>query len=161
MAGFMTAGTAGRPGVVYTTAVTPVLTIAMTTDNKEMIFLKGVASTGIGSWVSYDEAGATLLLNTSTAGSLVSPLAVASAATVASTYGWYYISGAVSASLGSAVADNGKLYASAADGVAEDAVSAGNQIHGAYARVATTTAAVTAASVQISRPFIGVTDAII
>jgi hypothetical protein len=161
MAGFQTAGTAGRPGTVYTTAITPVGTIAMTTDQKECIFLKGVASTVAGSWVAFDEAYVTTLLNTSTAGSLVSQLAVASAATVASTYGWYYISGAVSASVGSAVADNGKLYASAADGVVEDAVSAGNQIHGAYARAATTTAAVLLSSVQISRPFIGVADAII
>lgn len=61
------------------------------------IFLKGVASTIIGSWVSYDETGLTTLLVKTEADKL-KPLAIAlSANNAATTFGWYQIFGEVAA----------------------------------------------------------------
>lgn len=60
----------------------------------EFIYLKGIASTVIGSVVNYD-AGFLTALNT-TGLSTPRPLAVAMSANVANQYGWYQISGIAS-----------------------------------------------------------------
>ena len=57
----------------------------------EFIYLKGVGSTAVGSVVSYDDSFQTALA--SIAIGTPRPLAVAMAATVASTKGWYQIGG--------------------------------------------------------------------
>src|SRR6478752_3435722 len=56
----------------------------------EFIYLKGAASTVLGSWVTYnaDDYSTTLL-----AANAIGPVAVAMGATVASTSGWYQIQG--------------------------------------------------------------------
>lgn len=48
--------------VVDTSAKTTVLTRAFDSAGNEYIYLKGVASTIVGSWVTYDETGLTTLL---------------------------------------------------------------------------------------------------
>jgi hypothetical protein len=58
----------------------------------EFIFLKGVASTVVGSLVTYDQTLATTTLAPATGGN--GPVAVAMSANVASQYGWYQIAGA-------------------------------------------------------------------
>lgn len=157
MPGFITPGTAGRPGEVHTTAKNELGKIAEGTDGKDYIYLQGVASTIAGSWVAYDELGVTLALDSDTAASLNSPIAVATAATVANTYGWYGVRGSFSAGAGT-VADNGKVYATSTAFICDDAAVTGNQVHGAVWRSAD---ASSLATVQIDYPFIGVTDAII
>lgn len=110
-------------------------TRAFDTEGREWIYLKGVASTVAGSWVTFDDTGATALL----AANAVGPVAVAGAATVANTYGWYCIhSGAttVTARVAANTADNAQLGREGADGVAGDGRSAGDQIIGAVARAA-------------------------
>lgn len=167
MAAILTSPVVGAPGEVHSTLKNPLMTIAKGRDANgfpaEYIYLSGVASTVAGSWVAYDEAGITLLLDSDVAGSLVSPVAVATAIVDAATkYGWYQIAGNALANVHSAVADNAKLYAqSTPAGEADDAAVTGNQIHNAFTRAATTTAAVALSSVQIDHPFIGVADAII
>lgn len=114
----------------------------------EFIYLAGVASTAEGSWVTYDEAGATTLLATGA----TEQVAVAMAATVASTYGFYARKGKVAASTTS-VDDNDILYQEAA-GQCSDTVTAGDRVYGATARSATDTPATGLSWVQLDRPFV-------
>src|SRR5215207_11732851 len=56
----------------------------------EFVYLKGVASTAVGSWVLYNEDdGTTSLL----AANDIGQVAVAMSANVANQYGWYQING--------------------------------------------------------------------
>jgi hypothetical protein len=104
----------------------------------EFIYLQGVASTIVGSVVTYDEAGLTTLL----AANAVGPVAVACAITVASTYGWYCIYGTVLTDVVANCADNAKLGRETTDGKVGDGYAAGDAITGAVSRAATTAAAV-------------------
>lgn len=63
--------------VVDTSAKTTVLTRAFDSAGDEYIYLKGVASTVVGSWVNYDETGTTTLLPANAIG----PVAIAMAIT--------------------------------------------------------------------------------
>ena len=60
----------------------------------EFIYLKGVASTVVGSLVTYDPYVGTTTLSPATGYNLSDPVAVAMSANVASQYGWYQIAGA-------------------------------------------------------------------
>lgn len=111
----------------------------------EYIYLQGVASTAAGSWVTYDEAGVTTLL----AANAIGPVAIAQAATVASTYGWYLIFGYCSAKVAASFADNGNLYATATAGTADDAIVAGDRVKNAIGRSAESSGA---ATVQVWYP---------
>lgn len=62
---------------VDTSAKTTILTRAFDNAGNEYIYLKGVASTVVGSWVNYDETGTTTLLPADAKG----PVAVAMAIT--------------------------------------------------------------------------------
>lgn len=112
----------------------------------EYIYLKGVASTALGSWVTYDELGVTTLL----AANAIGPVAIAQAATVANTWGWYLIDGSCSAKVSTGFADNGNLYATATAGEADDAVVAGDRIKCAIGRSAISGGL---ATVQVNRPY--------
>lgn len=171
MPGFITPGTAGRPGEVHDSAKVPVGTVATGTDGFEYVYLKGLASTVEGSWVTYDELGVTAGIDSDDAASIKGPVAIATAAVVADKYGWYgrkghFICGAISG--GDAAAD-GKVYATATIFLADDVAVTGNQIHGAIFRTqegeANTPLGLDAtaalATAEIHYPFIGVTDAII
>lgn len=170
--GFAWPAVAGRPGVVYTTAINPLGTTARGTDGREYVFLQGVASTVLGSWVAYDEQGVTTGVDSDVAGSIKGDVAIATAAVDATTkYGWYgrkghFACGAISG--GDAAAD-GKVFATSTVFLTDDVAVTGNQIHGAIFRTqegeANTDLGLDAtaalATVQINYPFIGVTDAII
>ncbi len=80
----------GAPGSIHTTARNPVGTRAFDDAGNEYIYLKGVASTVLGSWVYYDE----LFLTVLTVANSLGGIAIAYGATVASTWGWYGIFGA-------------------------------------------------------------------
>lgn len=144
------------PGVnvanIDTTPVFPVGTIMQARDTVtssvgEFIYLKGVASTAAGDVVEYDLSTPA---TTRWAGSVSTgkPLAIAMAATVANTYGWYQIGGVATVNIGGAVIAGNPVYWQAT-AVVDDAQVSGKQMAGA---TFLSTAAATNALVQISRP---------
>lgn len=114
----------------------------------EFIYLKGVGSTAVGSWVTYnmDDGSTTLLVPNA-----IGPVAVAMSANVADQYGWYQIQGKAVASAAD-VADNGKVYIDTVSGRCDDAVVAGDKVHNAKWASAEDTAT-NLAEVEIARPF--------
>jgi len=120
----------------------------------EFIYLKGVASTGIGSWVTYnvDDWTTTLL-----AANAIGPVAIAMSATDATTdYGWYQISGKAVGLCLTGFADDGLVFATATAGAIDDASVNGDLVNlakGASAKLATT-AEPSAAHFEIHRPFV-------
>ena len=115
----------------------------------EFIFLKGVASTAVGSWVAYfpDDWSTVLLVADQKA-----PVAVAMSANVALQYGWYQISGkAVGLALAS-YADNALVYTTATPGSVDDTVIAGERVKNAIG--ASTIVGAGLAEFEINRPFV-------
>lgn len=94
----------------------------------EFIYLKGVVSTAVGSWVTYrQDDNTTILLVADAAG----PVGVAMSANVAAGYGWYQICGKASGLAAASFADNGDVYITAVAGVVDDAVVDGDMVHNA------------------------------
>lgn len=94
----------------------------------EFVYLKGVASTVEGSFVTYrpkDFASALLAANA------IGAVGIALAATVASKYGWYQRTGKGVGKVAAAFADNGLVYATATAGTADDAAVAGDRVKNA------------------------------
>lgn len=115
----------------------------------EFICLKGVASTAVGTWVTYNLDDSTTTLLTANA---IGPVAVAmSANTAATTFGWYQISGKAIAKAAD-VADNGKVYIDTMPGRCDDAVVAGDKVFNAKWASAEDTAT-GLAEVEIERPW--------
>jgi hypothetical protein len=117
----------------------------------EFIYLKGIASTAVGSWVTYNrDDGTTALL----AANAIGPVAVSmSANIVATTYGWYQISGKAVGACLTAFADNGLVFATATAGSVDDTSVAGDLVNlakGASASVADSGVA----DFEINRPFV-------
>ena len=116
---------------------------------KEYIYLTGVSSTVVGSWVTYDELGITALL----AADAIGPVAVAMAITDASTeFGWYQIWGSAQAKIVASCAADVMIGRETTDGSAGDGADGADLIFGAVSREATTPAAV--ATVQLYYPFV-------
>jgi hypothetical protein len=118
----------------------------------EFIYLKGVASTIAGSWAVYnpDDWSTTLSVADATGS-----LAIAVGANVASSYGWYQISGLCPvAAVAADVADNAVLYLTATPGMVDDSDVAGDFISGAKAASANATGGASTIQVEISRPFV-------
>lgn len=133
---------------VDATASLPVLTRTAGDDGNEYVYLKGVAGTVAGSVVTFNDQGESALL----AASAIGPVAVAQAATVKDTYGWYCIYGLTDAKVVANSAANTTIGRETSDGSVGDGKSAGDEIIGAIQRKATTTAAL--ATIQISYPFV-------
>jgi hypothetical protein len=121
----------------------------------KFIYLKGVASTVVGSVVTYDGATAGVptfqtVLAPSTA-VLAQPLAIAQSANVANQYGWYLMAGGVSivSTNGTLAAGPGPVYL-AGSGQVTSTAAAGKQIMGARNLTATGTPATNQALVQFS-----------
>lgn len=137
----------GKTGAIDTTAAHKVITRAFDENGNEYIYLAGCASTAVGSWVTYDEDGATTLL----AANAIGPVAVATVANTSTTaYAWYQIFGEATALLAASCADNAKLGRETTDGYAGDGFAAGDAITGAVSRGSTTGAAT--ATVQLCYP---------
>jgi len=116
----------------------------------EFIYLKGVADTVLGSWVTYNaDDNSTALL----AANAIGPVAVAMAATVADKFGWYQISGKAVGKALAAYADNGLVYATATAGSIDDAVVAGDRVKLAKGASAVGTPSTGLAEFEIQRPF--------
>lgn len=118
----------------------------------EFIYLLGVASTVVGSIVTYD-ASTHLTVLSAVGGNIPRPIAVAMSANVASSYGWYQIGGISVMKKQCTVS----LAAGAAVGVLSTGLIAGTgtgkEIEGAVvAAVASATAGKTTVLVTISRP---------
>jgi hypothetical protein len=116
----------------------------------EFIYLKGVASTAIGEWVTYnpDDFSTALL-----AANAIGPVAVAMSACVASEYGWYQIHGKAVGLAAASYADNGLVYATATAGTVDDAVVAGDRVKNAKGASAVDTPSTGYAEFEIARPF--------
>jgi hypothetical protein len=122
----------------------------------EFILLKGVASTVVGSVVTWNGGSGTPTFQTTLAPStanLAQPLAVAMSANVAGQYGWYQIEGnAVVATNGTLAAGPGPVYL-AGSGQVTSTAAAGKQVMNAINVSATGTPAANQAIVEINRPF--------
>lgn len=140
-----------------TTANHPVGTIVKAVDptygEGEFIYLKGCASTVVGSVVNYN--GITYLTALGYIGENVAgPMAFAMSANIASQWGWYQIGGYAIASKSCAVsfAAGAKVAVSTSTGLAVATIS-GNEIEGAVvATVASATAGRTTVALMVNRP---------
>lgn len=95
----------------------------------EFIYLKGVASTAVGSWVVfYPDDWTTVLADSgdTTKGDLAVAM---SANIVATTGGWYQIYGKASGLCLASFADNGDVYLTTTNGSVDDAVVDGYLVH--------------------------------
>lgn len=146
----------GNPGDVHTSARNPLGTRAMGSDKTEYIYLKGVASTAIGSWVVYDELFETILLDTDLVDQ--GDVAIASAAVVASNWGWYAIKGASVQGLAlTALGDNAIVFATSTGGSIDDTDTGVGYVHGALSR-SVVNETTFLATFQISYPFLSGAD---
>lgn len=116
----------------------------------EFVYLAGVGSTAVASWVTYNtDDGTTALL----AANAIGPVAVAMSANVASQYGWYQISGKAVGKALASYADNGLVYATATAGSIDDAAVAGDRVKLAKGASAVDTPSTGLAEFEIQRPF--------
>lgn len=119
-----------------------------TNGSGKFIYLKGVGSTAIGSWVLYlPDDWTTTLLDENDIGSV----AVAMSANVADQYGWYQIVGKASALALADFADDGRVYATSTDGSVDDTVVDGDLVHNALG--ASTIVGAGLADFEINRPY--------
>lgn len=115
----------------------------------EFIYLAGVSSTVRGSVVIYNPDDFSTALASANG---IGPVAVAMAATVASTKGWYQIQGKGVASVLTGFADNANCYLTATPGSIDDADVAGDYIRGMKGASAIGTPAAGLAEVELWRP---------
>lgn len=116
----------------------------------ELIYLKGVASTVIGDWVTYEADDYT---TSRAVANGIGAVGVALSANVANQYGWYAIYGRIPAKVLAAFADNGHLYLTATAGSADDAIVAGDRIQNARGASAIDGPATGMAEVDLYYPF--------
>lgn len=155
MAYIITSNVVGSQGIATTSTVqnhalgSIVSAIDATAGAGQFIYLKGVASTVVGSWVTYNSDDWTTALIVP---NVIGPVAVAMSANAAATsFGWYQIQGKASASAAD-VADNGKVYIDTVAGRCDDAVVAGDKVHNAKWASADDTAT-NLAEVELAWPF--------
>jgi hypothetical protein len=140
--------------VTGTTAMHPLGTRVQANDPSygagEFIYLKGLADTAVGTWVTFnqDDNSTTLL-----AANAIGPVAVAMSANVASQYGWYQVYGKAVGKALASYADNGLVYATATDGSIDDAVVAGDRVKLALGASAVGTPSAGLAEFEIQYPF--------
>ena len=117
----------------------------------EFIYLKGVASTTVASWVTYNpDDWTTALLVADTK----APVAIAmSANIVATTFGWYQIEGLAVGKALAGYVDNALVYATATAGSVDDAVVAGDRVKNAIGASALGVPSAGLAEFEISFPF--------
>lgn len=117
----------------------------------EFIYLKGVASTAVGSWVLYSEDDySTSLL----AANDIGQVAIAMSANVASQYGWYQIKGKAVGKALASFADNANVYSTATAGSVDDAVVAGDRVKRCKGASALDGPATGMAEFEIDRAFV-------
>ena len=116
----------------------------------EFVYLKGVASTVLGSFITYNsDDNSTALL----AANAIGPVATSMSINVASSFGWYQISGKAVGKALSGYADNGLVYATSTAGSIDDAVVSGDRVKLAKGGSAVDTPSSGLAEFEIQRPF--------
>lgn len=138
----------GDTDVVDTVLQHPLGSRAYDSDGNEYIYLEGVADTAQYDAVTYDENYAT----TRSTANAVGCLAVAQAAIVASSYGWYLIKGSGTVNVAAAVTADKQLYLTATAGHLDDADVAGDAVIGMISRTAATGEGTVTA--QLNFPFV-------
>ena len=126
---------AGDTTVIDTSLKCPLGTKAVDTAGNEYIYLQGIGSTAAGSWVTYDEGHLTTLAVANGVGRI----AIAMAAIVASSYGWYQIYGyntVAKAITGGGCAADVAIYLTSTAGSVDDVKVTGDGVQGAISRVA-------------------------
>lgn len=119
----------------------------------EYIYLQGIASTVLGSLVTYDAQLGVTALAPATGG--FGSVAVAMSANVANQWGWYQIQGIVPVKAPNAMVVGAEIFMLAATpGSVDDAAVAGEQILNAKATTTTGTPSAGLALIQINRPFL-------
>lgn len=158
MAYVITTPLAGFQGIAITdtTQNHALGTIVQATDSTygagEFIYLKGIASTVVGSMVDYDSYLGTTALSPATGGT--GPVAVAMSANVANQYGWYQISGIAAVKAPNAMVAGADVFSLAATpGSVDDAAVNGEQILSAKVTTTTGTPSTGLALIEINRPF--------
>jgi len=116
----------------------------------EFVYLKGVASTAVGSWVTFNEDAFTTALLVADA---IGQVAVAMSANVASQYGWYQVRGKAVGKALANYADNGLVYATSTAGSIDDAVVAGDRVKKAIGASAVGTPSTGLAEFELDCPF--------
>lgn len=117
----------------------------------EFIYLKGVASTVVGSFVTYNmDDGTTALLAANAIGPVATAMSINDAAT---SYGWYQIKGKAVGKVAASFADNGLVYATATAGTADDAVVAGDRVKNCLGASAIGTPSTGLAEMEMDHPF--------
>lgn len=118
----------------------------------EFVYLKGVGSTVLGSWVRYfpDDWSSTLL-GQNGKGSVAVSMSANNAAT---SYGWYQIFGKAIGKAASGFVDQANVYATATAGTVDDAVVAGDRVKNAFGASAVGTPSSGLAEFNISYPFV-------
>lgn len=116
----------------------------------EFIYLAGVASTVLGSWVQYNMADGTTTLAVAND---IGPKAVAMAPIVASNFGWYQISGKAAGKALASYADNGLVFLTSTAGSVDDQVVDGDMVHLAKGASAVDTPSTGLAYFEIHRPY--------
>jgi hypothetical protein len=115
----------------------------------EFIYLKGVASTVVGSFVTYNLKDCTTALLVANA---IGPVAVSMSINVASSFGWYQISGTAVGKAKAGFADNAAVYGTSTAGSIDDAVVAGDRVHNAKGASAVDDPSSTLAKFELNRP---------
>lgn len=124
--------------------------ISLTYGEGEFIYLKGVGSTAIGSWVTIHEDGFTTTL---LAANDIGQTAIAMSANIADQFGWYQIDGKAVGKALANYADNGLVYATATAGSIDDAVVSGDRVKKAIGASAVGTPSTGLAEFEINYPF--------
>ena len=116
-------------------------------------YLKGVASTVVGSLVMFDQYLGTTTLAPATGGN--GPVAVAMSANVANQYGWYQVTGSAVVKAPNAMVVGADVFMLAATpGSVDDAAVNGEQVLGAKVSTTTGTPSTGLAVIQIEHPFL-------
>ena len=117
----------------------------------EFIYLKGVASTVVGSAVVYNpDDYSTTLASANAIGSVAFALSI----NIANQYGWYQISGKAVGKVAASFADNADCYLTSTAGTVDDADVAGDYISNCKGASAIDTPSTGLAELEIARPFV-------
>ncbi len=116
----------------------------------EFIYLLGVASTAVGSWVHFNADDYSTAL---AAANGIGPVATAMSANVAWWYGWYQIYGKAVGKALAGYADNAAVYLTATAGSVDDAVVDGDMVHNAKGASAVGTPSTGLAEFEIQYPY--------
>jgi hypothetical protein len=116
----------------------------------EFIYLKGLDTTAVGTWVTYNaDDWSTALL----AANAIGPVAVAMSACPTSSFGWYQISGKAVGKALTGYLDNALVWATGTAGSVDDTVVDGDMVHLAKGASAVDTPSAGLAEFEISRPY--------